>query len=90
MNYSKQLESYKAMRRIYDRTNWDRNSKNASFFNEISMQHLDKQIEQLTELALQEKIQKALENTNISVSFDDEKIADAIAKSLTDGSGRRM
>lgn len=48
------------MRKSYDRIPWDKNSINARFFNEINMNFLDNEIERLTELALQEKLEELL------------------------------
>lgn len=83
----RKLQSYKSMRSIYDRKSWDRNSIDAAFFNGIRMDFLDKEIERLQQTVLEEKIIESLENTNISVYFDNQKITDAIIKELTGNGG---
>lgn len=80
------LQSYKSMRSNYERIPWDRNSINARFFNQNNMNYLDKQIERYTDLVIQEKIEKTIENIDFTISFDNQKITDAIIKSIT-GSG---
>lgn len=49
--------------------------------------YFDREIEKLTEKAIQEKVISAVQNIDFSVSLDGEKITKAAMEKITDGIG---
>lgn len=54
---------------------------------QIMNNYFDKEIERLTEKAIQEKVISAVQNIDFSVSLDGEKITNAVIEKITDGIG---
>lgn len=49
--------------------------------------YFDREIERLTEKAIQEKVISAVQNIDFSVSLDGEKITNAVIEKITDSIG---
>lgn len=54
---------------------------------QIMNNYFDREIEKLTEKAIQEKVISAVQNIDFSVSLDGEKITNAVIEKITDGIG---
>lgn len=95
MTYREQLRNAKNQKQLNSRVSgsWqgDTNSIEAALYRthkEMINDYWDREIERLTELAIEEMIEEKLRSINFDVTLNGDKITDAIAKEITKGLSR--
>lgn len=92
MSYAEQLERVKEQKRLHDsfESRWQGDAdspylKMEQARRKIMSDYYDREIDRLTDLAIEEMVLKKLNSIDYNVSFNGEKLTDALVKEITRG-----